>query len=105
MLDEIITIEKMGISETLDIEVNGNHLFYANEILTHNSSSDVELTDTSESFGLPATADFMFALIATEELDALAEKLNLKDLLKCSITSRKRASHKGKFLKKYFSLI
>jgi archaellum biogenesis ATPase FlaH len=32
------------------------------------SSSDVELTDTSESFGLPATADFMIALISTEEL-------------------------------------
>jgi replicative DNA helicase len=34
-------------------------------------SSDVELTDTSESFGLPATADLMFALISTEELEAL----------------------------------
>ena len=33
------------------------------------SSSDVGLEDTSESFGLPATADFMFALISTEELD------------------------------------
>lgn len=32
------------------------------------SSSDVDLTDTSESFGLPATADFMIALISTEEL-------------------------------------
>jgi replicative DNA helicase len=32
------------------------------------SNSDVELTDTSESFGLPATADFMIALISTEEL-------------------------------------
>jgi len=32
-------------------------------------SSDVELTDTSESFGLPATADLMFALISTEELE------------------------------------
>jgi len=31
----------------------------------------VELTDTSESFGLPATADFMFALISTEELEKL----------------------------------
>ena len=31
-------------------------------------SSDVELTDTSESFGLPATADLMFAFISTEEL-------------------------------------
>lgn len=35
------------------------------------NSSDVELTDTSESFGLPATADLMFALIRTEELDEL----------------------------------
>jgi len=34
-------------------------------------NSDVELTDTSESFGLPATADFMFALISTEELESL----------------------------------
>ena len=33
------------------------------------SSSDVDLTDTSESFGLPATADLMFALISTEELE------------------------------------
>ena len=31
-------------------------------------NSDVDLTDTSESFGLPATADLMFALISTEEL-------------------------------------
>ena len=34
-------------------------------------STDVDLTDTSESFGLPATADFMFALISTEELETL----------------------------------
>ena len=34
-------------------------------------NSDVDLTDTSESFGLPATADLMFALISTEELEAL----------------------------------
>ena len=33
-------------------------------------NSDVELTDTSESFGLPATADFMFALISSEDLEA-----------------------------------
>ena len=36
-------------------------------------NSDVELTDTSESFGLPATADLMFALISTEELDQLGQ--------------------------------
>ena len=38
-------------------------------------SSDVELTDTSESFGLPATADLMFALISTEELEELGQLL------------------------------
>jgi len=37
------------------------------------SSSDVGLEDTSESFGLPATADFMFALISTEELAELGQ--------------------------------
>ena len=36
-------------------------------------SSDVELTDTSESFGLPATADLMFALISTDELEQLGQ--------------------------------
>lgn len=39
------------------------------------SNSDVELTDTSESFGLPATADFMIALIATEELVELNQMM------------------------------
>ena len=34
-------------------------------------STDIDLTDTSESFGLPATADLMFALISTEELEGL----------------------------------
>jgi hypothetical protein len=37
------------------------------------SNSDVDLTDTSESFGLPATADFMFALINTEQLESLGQ--------------------------------
>ena len=34
-------------------------------------STDVDLTDTSESFGLPATADLMFALISTDELEGM----------------------------------
>lgn len=38
-------------------------------------SSDVGLEDTAESFGLPATADFMFALIRTDDLDALGQVL------------------------------
>ena len=36
-------------------------------------NSDVDITDTSESFGLPATADLMFALISTEELEQLGQ--------------------------------
>jgi replicative DNA helicase len=38
-------------------------------------NTDVELTDTSESFGLPATADLMIALISTEEMEALNQIL------------------------------
>lgn len=43
------------------------------------SNTDVDLTDTSESFGLPATADFMFAIISTEELEQL-NQLMVKQL-------------------------
>jgi hypothetical protein len=42
-------------------------------------NSDVELTDTSESFGLPATADLMFALISSEQLEDL-NQLMIKQL-------------------------
>jgi len=57
--DEIIEIEELGDNEAMDISVSGDNLFYANNILTKNS------------FGLPATVDLMFALIATEELDQM----------------------------------
>jgi len=43
------------------------------------SNSDVSLEDTSESFGLPATADLMFALISNEELEA-ANQIAVKQL-------------------------
>ena len=39
------------------------------------TASDFGLEDTSESFGLPSTADFMFALIQTEELEELNQIL------------------------------
>ena len=42
-------------------------------------SSDIGLEDTSESFGLPATADLMFALISTEELEDL-NQISVKQL-------------------------
>ena len=42
-------------------------------------NTDVELTDTSESFGLPATADLMVALISTEQLESM-NQLMVKQL-------------------------
>ena len=42
-------------------------------------STDIGLEDTSESFGLPATADFMFAIISNEDLEALGQ-LKIKQL-------------------------
>ena len=84
MLDKIISIEEMGEADTVDISTDGDHLFYANGILTHNSgfnNSDVGMEDTSESFGLPMTADFMFAAINTEDLEKLGQYL-IK-ILKC----------------------
>jgi len=55
------------------------------------SNTDVELTDTSESFGLPATADLMFALISTEELEALNQLMvkQLKNRYNDPTTNRK----------------
>tara|TARA_R110002020_G_scaffold131644_2_gene294251 strand:+ start:6411 stop:7706 length:1296 start_codon:yes stop_codon:yes gene_type:complete len=43
------------------------------------ASTDVDLTDTSESFGLPATADFMFALMSNEDLEQM-NQLMVKQL-------------------------
>jgi hypothetical protein len=43
------------------------------------TSTDLGLEDTSESFGLPATADFMFAIISTDELEAL-DQIMVKQL-------------------------
>ena len=43
------------------------------------SNTDVDITDTSESFGLPATADFMVALITSEDLEEL-DQIQVKQL-------------------------
>ena len=54
-------------------------------------NSDPDLTDTSESFGLPATADFMFALISTDELEQQGRLMvkQLKNRYSDLVTSRK----------------
>lgn len=55
--DEIESIEELDERELLDIQVSGDNLFYANNILTKNS------------IGLPQTADFMFAATTDEVLE------------------------------------
>ena len=75
IFDEIVSIEKIGIGDLIDIEVTGNHLFFANGILTHNSSSDPEMTDIADSFALTGTADFMVSLTENEQLEKLGQYL------------------------------
>lgn len=59
--DEIVSIEEVGEIETVDITVSGDNLFLCNNILTKNS------------MGLVHSLDLYFALIRTEELDALGQ--------------------------------
>lgn len=56
------------------------------------SSSDPDLDDTSESFGLPATADFMFAVVTNEQLMALSQFMVkiLKNRYNSAASQRKR---------------
>ena len=75
---KIVSIKKIGKRKTIDISISGNKLFWANGILTHNSGfdhSDVSISNTAESMGLPNTLDFYFALIQTEELEKLGQVL------------------------------
>ena len=65
--DEVVSIKPVGELETMDISVSGDNLFYCNGILTKNS------------FGLPATADLMFALISSEEFELL-NQISVKQL-------------------------
>ncbi len=72
-MEEVITqIEELDYDiEMIDIEVNGNHLFFANNILTHNSNSDIDITNVSESMGISHTVDLFLVLISNEALEKL----------------------------------
>ena len=63
----------------LAVEENVPILSATQTTRTGYGNTDVELTDTSESFGLPATVDFMFALISTEDLEKM-NQLMVKQL-------------------------
>ena len=73
--DEIISIEQIDMVDMIDIEVDGNNLFLANNILTHNSSgektpSEVNEYDISESHKKIMTLDTCIAIVATPGMRA-----------------------------------
>lgn len=68
--DEIVSIELIGERDTIDIEVEDTHMFFANNIYTHNSAFDKErfgLDTISESLGKAQTADVIFGIGRTNE--------------------------------------
>ena len=80
--DEIVSIEECGTEETIDITTDGDHLFLANNILTHNSgydSMEVSMSNTSESVGTNQVADFIGALVRRDG-DKEANKISLSIL-------------------------
>lgn len=76
--DEIVSIECIGETETIDISVSGNNLFFANNILTHNSGisdTDPGVDAVAEAISVLHTADFAISITRTEELDNLGQIL------------------------------
>ena len=64
-LDEIVSIELVGDMPTIDIEVDDTHMFYANDIYTHNSSMDddiIQADGIADSYRKIMTADFVISL-------------------------------------------
>lgn len=64
-LDEIESIELIGDAETIDITVADVHMFYANEIYTHNSSLDhdiIEAGSIADSYKKIMTSDFVMSV-------------------------------------------
>lgn len=66
--DEIVDIKFMGVQDTIDINVDNDRLFWANDILTHNSSvNEMEMDHSHISGGISKiqTADNVIAILAT----------------------------------------
>lgn len=77
---KIVSIEKVGKVNTIDIQVTGNNLFYANGILTHNSA--IVATREQTAIGQDHiqggiskinTADLVIAMVKDEAMDAAGE--------------------------------
>lgn len=64
-LDEIVSIECVGDEPTIDITVEDTHMFFANDIYTHNSAHEeeiVEAGDVADSYRKIMTGDFIMSL-------------------------------------------
>lgn len=70
--DKITQKDPIAKFETIDIEIAGDRLFFANGILTHNSGmkdSDADMTDIADSIGITNAADFILSISRNEDLD------------------------------------
>ena len=69
--DEIVSIEYIGIEDTIDINVTGDRLFWANDILAHNSAvEEVEFDHSHISGGISKinTADNVFGIFTSRNM-------------------------------------
>jgi len=93
--DEIVSIEEIGEMELIDFDVSGNHLFYADGILTHNSATnnidEADNSNVSDSMGTVMTADFMMFLLQNEEMKEKKE-------IVCKITKNRFAGRTDTWL-------
>jgi hypothetical protein len=83
--DEIISIEYIGEQNTYDIDITGNHLYFANDILTHNSAVnnvDASNDSVSDSIGTIMTADFIVFLLQNEQMKE-------ENLITCKVTKNR----------------
>ena len=75
--DEIESIEEVDPIEMVDISLDGNNVFYANDILIHNCAINkvegVDNTAVSDSYSTNATADFMCFVLQNEQMKANSE--------------------------------
>ena len=77
--DEIESIEEVDPVEMVDISLDGNNVFYANDILIHNCAINkidgVDNSMVADSYSTNATADFMIFLLQTEDMKQKSEML------------------------------
>lgn len=70
--DEIVSIEEVDAIDMIDFDISGNKLFYANDMLTHNSATnnidDADNSNVSDSMGTVMTADFLMFLLQNEQM-------------------------------------